>query len=163
MTVFKQGEEGAMLNEWIRSIIIFTIFFSLVLYLVPNDKYKKHVQTVTGFVMIIVVITPVLELLSLDKKLALQYDYSAIGNFVMNDEGRYYQDMMEETVRSYLRERYGIEYDVVLVLDTEFHILRMELYERETVGSIDVPMEREKIISEISREYGMSVDDIFIY
>lgn len=152
-----------MLNEWIRSIIIFSIFFSLILYLVPNEKYKKHVQTVTGFVMIIVVLTPVLELFSLDKKLALQYDYFAIGSFVIDDESRYYQDVMEEMVYRYLKERYGLEYDVELVLDEELHIVRMNLYERAVADEYHLFVEQEKIISEISREYGMSEDDIFIY
>lgn len=152
-----------MLNEWIRSIIIFTIFFSLVLYLVPDEKYKKHVQTVTGFVMIIVVITPVLELFSLNEKLALHYDYSAIGSFVMKDETGYYQDVMEEMVHRYLKEHYNVEYEVKLELDTEFHIMRMELYKKENADDNGISIEQEKIISEISREYGMSEDDIFIY
>lgn len=113
--------------------------------------------------MIIVVITPVLELFSLDKKLALQFNYSAIGSFVMDDESKYYQDVMEETVCRYLKEQYGFECDVKLVLDTELHITRMELYKKKTVGTDHEFIEPEKIISEISREYGMSEDNIFIY
>ncbi len=155
--------DGEMLNEWIRSIIIFTIFFSLVLYLAPDEKYKKHIQTVTGFVMIIVVVSPVLELFSPDKKLKLQYDTSSIGSFVVEDEYAYYRDVMEELVAGYLAERFSVQADVELELDEDYHIIKMELYGLEAYDEYGNQVAQDEIISEISKEYGMRKEDIFIY
>lgn len=163
-----------MLSAWIQSIVIFTIFFSLVLYLVPEEKYKKYIQSVIGIVMIVVVITPVLKLLSSGKKLDLEYEYAAIGSFVTENDNSYYQDVMEEMVSGYLEEQYGISCDVVLQLDDAFQIQKMELTITEkNAGTEEItlnpwidlsdPEVREKFISEISKEYGMSEEDIFIY
>ena len=45
-----------MLREWITNIIVCGILFSVILYLVPDPKMKKYIQTAIGFVMMIVVL-----------------------------------------------------------------------------------------------------------
>ena len=49
-----------MLLAWIKNIVLFILFSSLVFFLLPDEKYRKYMQTAVGFVLAIIVLTPVL-------------------------------------------------------------------------------------------------------
>ena len=49
-----------MLAEWLKNIVVCSILFSVVLYIAPDPKMRRYVQSAVGFVMMMVVINPVI-------------------------------------------------------------------------------------------------------
>ena len=68
-----------MLREWITNIIVCGILFSVILYLVPDPKMKKYIQTAIGFVMMIVVLTPVIRWLHSDDRVIFDMYEESLG------------------------------------------------------------------------------------
>ncbi len=48
-----------LISSYIKNIAFFLIFISFVGIIVPNDKYKKYISILLGFVLIILVISPI--------------------------------------------------------------------------------------------------------
>ena len=64
-----------MLLAWIKNIVLFILFSSLVFFLLPDEKYRKYMQTAVGFVLAIIVLTPVLSAGGLNDILSFDYYY----------------------------------------------------------------------------------------
>lgn len=54
--------------QWIKNIAIFYIIASLVLNIIPGDKYKRYIRLFLGAVMVILLIKPIGRLTGLDGK-----------------------------------------------------------------------------------------------
>ncbi len=54
--------------QWIKNIAIFYIIASLVLNIIPGDKYKRYIRLFLGVVMVILLIKPIGRLTGLDGK-----------------------------------------------------------------------------------------------
>ena len=48
---------------WIKNIICFYIFITVILHLLPKENYRKYVRFFTGMLLVILVMNPVLSLL----------------------------------------------------------------------------------------------------
>lgn len=59
--------------QWVRSGLLFGIFSSVIVMLVPNKAYQKHVSLVVGLLFILVMIHPVLVLLQIDESTYRSY------------------------------------------------------------------------------------------
>ena len=55
--------------EWIRTIAVYLILVTVLLTLVNGKTYKKYVELVCGMVLILIVVSPITKLLSLDGKM----------------------------------------------------------------------------------------------
>ena len=108
-----------MLREWITNIIVCGILFSVILYLVPDPKMKKYIQTAIGFVMMIVVLTPVIRWLHSDDRVIF--------------------DMYEESLRANID---GGDDEVYVDVDIELSD-EMEIAGIRVIISGDNPMEGE--------------------
>ncbi len=47
------------ISEYVRSIAFFLIFMSFIGIIIPSSKYKSYINILLGFILIIVVITPI--------------------------------------------------------------------------------------------------------
>lgn len=54
--------------QWIKNIAIFYIIASLILNIIPGDKYKRYIKLFLGVVMVILLIKPIGRLTGLDGK-----------------------------------------------------------------------------------------------
>lgn len=54
--------------QWIKNIAIFYIIASLILNIIPGDKYKRYIRLFLGVVMVILLIKPIGRLTGLDGK-----------------------------------------------------------------------------------------------
>lgn len=54
--------------QWIKNIAVFYIIASLVLNIIPGDKYKRYIKLFLGVVMVILLIKPIGRLTGLDGK-----------------------------------------------------------------------------------------------
>ncbi|NLK27559.1 MAG: stage III sporulation protein AF [Clostridiales bacterium] len=62
--------------DWIRSIVIYMIMNTIIMNLLGNSSYKKYISVISGMILVLIVISPLLELLHLD----LNLDYYLASN-----------------------------------------------------------------------------------
>lgn len=69
------------LYAWIRNIVIYMIMNTIVMNLLGNKSYKKYISIVSGMILVLIVITPILKLIKLDQ--SLDYFFNS-NNFVVD-------------------------------------------------------------------------------
>lgn len=116
--------------SWVKSIVFYLVFLTVVTHLVPNRKFEKYVRLFTGMILILVVIKPVMGLLSsehgLERKLAALLDGTE--GFLVEESYRgkdwesYESESMEklcirqvESFVTSLAEQYGLQVQSVSV------------------------------------------------
>ncbi len=114
--------------DWIRSIVIYMIMNTIIMNLLGNSSYKKYISVISGMLLVLIVISPLMELLHLD--LNLDY-YMASNDFAietsdfenrlrqmeqkqMNEIFSEYQEKLKASIKDLLAEE-------EVVLD-EFHL-----------------------------------------
>jgi len=55
-----------LIFEWIRNIVIYVVLNTIIMNLLGNSSYKKYVSIVSGMILVLIVITPVIKLLQLE-------------------------------------------------------------------------------------------------
>lgn len=60
--------------QWIKGIIFFLIFITIISNLLGKSDFKKYMGIITGMILILLVITPLLKLFRLDEKMDFFYD-----------------------------------------------------------------------------------------
>ncbi len=127
-----------MFLEWIKNIILFIVFSSMVFFLLPDEKYRKYMQTAVGFVMTILVIHPLLKAGGLGDVLSFDYYYDAAENATGDSDRRYYTDVMETMIQEHIQDEYQTDSEVELEFDDGYAIqsIRITLFltERENVA-----------------------------
>ncbi len=69
------------LYTWIRNIVVYMIMNTIVMNLLGNKSYKKYISIVSGMILVLIVITPILKLVKLDQ--SLDYFFNS-NNFVVD-------------------------------------------------------------------------------
>lgn len=57
--------------EWIRSIVIYMILNNIIMNLIGKSSYKKYVSVISGMVLVLIIITPILEIMSIEDTIDL--------------------------------------------------------------------------------------------
>ena len=93
--------------DWVRSILLFGIFSSVILNLSPNKSYEKHISIVVGMIFILLIINPVTKFRMKDGDAYMSY----IKNYVITDrsglevsEGA--RSLYEDSIRIQLEEAF---------------------------------------------------------
>lgn len=146
------------MGEWIKSILVFTIFFSVVLYIMPSEKYKKYIQTAIGFVMIIVVINPIVRMLGFSDNLSFNIRYEIADLEYISSEDAYYRDVVAAIIRDELEKEYDLHMQVQVYMEENKSIRTIEL----SGESVDLKTEND-IRQNLSLKYGINEDMIIIY
>jgi stage III sporulation protein AF len=55
--------------QWIKNIAFYMILITAVMNVIPNNNYKKYINLFTGIIMIILVISPISNLLGMNTRL----------------------------------------------------------------------------------------------
>lgn len=55
------------LYEWMANAAFYLVIFTAVLQLLPNETYQKYVRFFTGLIMILLILTPVLKVLGMER------------------------------------------------------------------------------------------------
>ena len=146
--------------SWIKCLAIFYILLTMLLHLVPTEKYKSYVRFFMGLVLMVMLITPVLSVLEKSRR----FPDSFAGFYRQEEQKRLELEMenlqknllaagMEEqlgkNIRDFLQKN-GIE-----VLQCEVHIegelLKAAVVTKETP---DEEIER-RIKDELGKEWGI--------
>ena len=62
------------LYEWLRNISYYLILVTAVTYVLPSNSYRKYIRLFTGLVLIMMLLTPVLNLFG-EKTFIYEYQY----------------------------------------------------------------------------------------
>lgn len=124
-----------MLLAWIKNIVLFILFSSLVFFLLPDEKYRKYMQTAVGFVLAIIVLTPVLSAGGLNDILSFDYYYESVAGAPGNGDVTYYTDVMETMIEDHLRDVFQMDSKVAITFDESYTITAVEV--DVTTGELD--------------------------
>lgn len=103
----------ASLYEWMKNIIVFMIFTTVILNLLGKNNYKKYVGLVTGLLLVLLVVTPLLNLTG--KKDYLDFSLDSYGSLVLAEDLSYELFSMEGNADTDILK----EYKQVLYSQTE--------------------------------------------
>ena len=138
-----------MLLAWIKNIVLFILFSSLVFFLLPDEKYRKYMQTAVGFVLAIIVLTPVLSAGGLNDILSFDYYYESVAGAPGNGDVTYYTDVMETMIKDHLRDTFQLDSKVAITFDENYTITAVDV----TVGELDTKNDVEdNVVSEKTAE-----------
>lgn len=144
-----------MLLAWIKNIVLFMLFSSLVFFLLPDEKYRKYMQTAVGFVLAIIVLTPVLSAGGLNDILSFDYYYESVAGAPGNGDVTYYTDVMETMIKDHLRDTFQLDSKVAITFDENYTITAVDV----TVGELDTKNDVEdNVVSEKTAEKEESFD-----
>ncbi|MDF0727336.1 stage III sporulation protein AF [Cytobacillus sp. S13-E01] len=150
----------AILTEWITNIILFILLATVIDMLLPNSSMQKYVKMVVGLLLIVIILTPLFQLLTQDfeqtfasMNLTPQIDQKNIENLIelkkteIQASNRAYilEQMavqMETEVEEELMEGYGLTVENILLSTKEED---KEITSPEELGKI---MSIEVILSE---------------
>lgn len=55
--------------EWIRNIVIYMILNTIIMNLLGNSSYKKYINIISGMILVLIVIAPLMDLMNLNDTL----------------------------------------------------------------------------------------------
>ena len=61
------------LYEWIKTIVFYYIFVSIITNALPDTKYQNYVKYFLGILFIVIMLGPILDLLNLTETLDAEY------------------------------------------------------------------------------------------
>ena len=85
--------------SWVKCIAVFYIFLTMLLHLVPTEKYQRYIRFFMGLLLIVMVISPVLSLL--EKSRGLSVDF---GKLYEQEEKKRLQLEMENLQKNWLEK-----------------------------------------------------------
>lgn len=95
--------------NWIKPIIYFSIFITVMLHLLPGEKYTKYIRFFAGLLMIVLVMRPVLNLFGngdFSEQIFSQDFYQEQSEEIAldiesmeNNTAAYYESVIEESLK----------------------------------------------------------------
>lgn len=111
-----------MLREWIKNILVCSVLFSVMLHIAPDAKLRRYVQIAVGFVMMVVAVSPLTGLLSVDDRMEYNLYEESLGMDISESDNSVYETCMEGVVERFVADRYGGSCSVSLTLDESLGI-----------------------------------------
>lgn len=145
-----------MLAEWLKNIVVCSILFSVVLYIAPDPKMRRYVQTAVGFVMMMVVINPVIGWLGYADRIEFNTYSESLGMDVAEGDDEMYVRAMEEVVERFISDNCNADAVVRIVTGEELGIDSMEIYIQSD------KVDTDGVRSAVSEEYGVYENRITI-
>ena len=141
--------------EWVRNIVIFLILNTIIMNLLGNSGYKKYVSIVSGMILLLIVVSPLLKLLNIDEIL----DYYLNTNIYQTDVSDFQNKLMimenkqKDVVFAGFKDR--IRQQVADMLEEE----SLYLYEMEAIINKDAKSDSFGEIESLSISAGYLEDD----
>ena len=136
-----------MLAEWLKNIVVCSILFSVVLYIAPDPKMRRYVQSAVGFVMMMVVINPVIGWLGYADRIEFNTYSESLGMDVAEGDDEMYVRAMEEVVERFISDNCNADAVVRIVTGEELGIDSMEIYiQSDKVDTDDPQCQRNMVL-----------------
>ena len=151
--------------SWIKNIVLFILFSSLVFFLLPDEKYGKYMQTAVGFVLAIIVLAPVLSTGGLNDILSFDFYYESVAGAPGNGDVTYYTDVMETMIEDHLHDTFQLDSKVTITFDESYTVTAVEVDVVSTTSdsTTDTIVDAANLRQKIAKEYKISEDKIEIF
>lgn len=132
-----------ILFETVKNVVIYLILITVVMNLLGKSSYKKYIGIFTGMILIIIVISPILKLLNLDKNLDYYLDIQrfSVDAKELNTELSVAAEQQKDTVIQEYRNTLKNQINKLLTnMDLsliDFDVTIEEDQEKENYGAID--------------------------
>jgi len=158
-----------VIYAWVKNIVIYMILNTIIMNLLGNSSYKKYVSIVSGMILVLIVISPLINVMELDKK----FDYLLLSNNFSIETSDFKSDLnkMEEqqsdVVFTEYEDRLKTQVTEMLLEEgvylTSFHLTIDQEVKNATFGyilgmDITAGLNKEKVNSDVIP----SVDEIEI-
>jgi len=154
-----------MIYNWMKNIVIYLILSGIVINVTPNSNYKKYIDFLSGFIVIIILAEPLTYIFNLGGG-DINQIYDDLNSFIEENKLSsqesgvervdYYGMSLNESIMSYLNAL-GYEVSQVSVItDSDNNISECIIMTEEAK---DIVVEIKNIISEV---YNVEVDSIYI-
>ena len=160
-----RGKSMKAVYEWVQDLVIYMIFVTMAMNLLPNKKYEKYLRLFAGALFILIMTGPLTRVTGLDaalagtfEKLSFENDVKTLKEELEDADGQrisrfyeQYREMMENDIRKTVEETSLECEDVSVELEengtdagTICHVMIHVKGNRETAGS-DIAEIRRKI------------------
>ncbi len=148
-------------KEWIQSILCIGILFTIVRIIIPNSSLKKYTYSIVGIITIIVILSPIINLVKGSDLTNLKEIFSS-PNEIINENIVYtnisnYEDINKNNVKEDFKQK--IEQDIILKLKSKANIdarVNIEITESYNIEKINITLNEPAsldIPSYLSQEY----------
>ena len=124
--------------DWLKTIVIFMIFLTIISNLLGKSDFKKYINVVTGLLLILVTVNPILQFIKADQKFDYYFD-SVTYDLETKEIGNQMKDA-EEAQRRVILKRYKEE----IKKQIEILLRKEELYLLDANIEIEEDMNREE-------------------
>lgn len=133
--------------SWVKDILFFMIFVTVVSHLVPNNKYEKYIRLFTGMILIMIVIKPVSEVFPVDGRI----DESFFGILENEIDISWNKEAMEEELEGVQEKQIMEEYERQVTAYIENEAKRLGVL-TDNVRAVIVQTEDGIVVESISME-----------
>ena len=119
--------------EWIRNIVIYMILNTIIMKLLGSSSYKKYVNIISGMVLVLIVVAPLMDLMNLSDTLdyylasnklsvetsEFEYRLSLVEKAQMEEVFREYKNRLSESTAEILTEEGLYLKDLNIVFDKD--------------------------------------------
>jgi stage III sporulation protein AF len=134
----------AFIGEWIKHIVLLILMATFLDLILPNSNMRKYVKLVVGFLLILLILSPILQLFRYDQERLylsiermMQEDNKPLNLEVEREKGRI-EEMQEEAIFNEVSEKWSAE--IKAGIEDKFQLavqhITLELKTKEDAVSI---------------------------
>lgn len=141
---------------------------TLVEIILPDGKYRSYIKLVLGFVLIIVIISPINKLMNNKLELNILGNDIQISKNIIDDEKEIYDKKQKELIFKEFNNK--LEKQIIMLINNYADVNEVNIYYKNTecveIDEISIVIsnetDNEKIKNMISDFYNLPVDNIYI-
>ncbi len=85
------------LYEWLQNLAFYLVLVTAIFHIIPESNYKKYIQFFTGLVLIIMIISPIMQLFGTDISIKDFYQDMEYKNEIKQEVMEWQEKVMEES------------------------------------------------------------------
>lgn len=144
-----------LLSSWIGNILLFILLASVVELLLPQSAMQKYVKMVLGLLLIVIILTPVFKIFSLDPESLL----AEMGKLSPHDQYRTENSLEKKKIeiqaqqRAYILEQTAVqmqknaEKELMETFGYQFGSIELDMLE----DPLSIPIEYEQLLTNMER------------
>ncbi|MFP3155416.1 stage III sporulation protein AF [Lachnospiraceae bacterium ZAX-1] len=129
-----------IIYAWVKNIVYFYIFITAVLHMLPKDSYQKYVRFFCGMILVVMLLTPILNIIYkkdyLEEKISYENFWQEMDNMQLDIE----------KIEAIHQEAYLLQYEAAIGEDISLMAEENEIY----VNQIQVTLKEDYTIKQVA-------------
>lgn len=130
-----------MIYDWVKNIVFFLFLISIINNLIGESSYRKYVNLVTGMILIILIISPITDLFSINEKIDYYFSKSTFEADTENINNKFIKIESEQRASIVKKYKKEIEEQTARLLEKKaLYISSLEVKiseENDSFGKIE--------------------------